>query len=151
MRRLVMVVLMLLAMSATCMAASWEWICSTSSIGLFYDKTSIVFDKSANQITNRDKCYVWVKIVYDKSFAQKRFKDSTSFSIEHWGFDLTNNQMSEGEKLYYDDNGQLLDRTASTQKWEAIVPDSFAEAVKVKVEKDARAHTEEIEQRTRGN
>lgn len=151
MRKLIMVVLMLVAMTSTCMAASWEWICSTPNVGLFYDKDSIVFDMSNTKITNRDKCYVWVKIVYDKAFAQKHFKDNTAFSMEHWGFDLANNRMNEGEKLYYDDSGQLIDETKSTQKWEAVVPSTFAEAVKEKVKKHVRAHTEEIEQRTRGN
>lgn len=150
MRKLLLTVLALVMLSSSCLAANWEWICSTSDVGLFYDKNSIVFDISKTEITNRDKCYVWVKIVYDKAFAQKRFKDNTAFSVEHWGFDIANNQMLEGERLYYDDSGHLIDKTKSTQKWTPIVPDTFAEAVKEKILQYVKVHTEEIEQRTRG-
>jgi hypothetical protein len=150
MRKLLLTVFALVLMSASCFAANWEWIGSDEKIGVFYDKDSIVFDMSKDKITNRDKCFVWVKLVYDKAFAQKRFKDNTAASLEHWGFDLANNQMLEGERLYYDDSGQLIEKIKSTQKWADVIPDTYGEAVKEKVQQHVRAHEEEIEQRTRG-
>lgn len=150
MRKLLLTVMALMMMSVSCFAASWEWVCSTPNVGIFYDKDSIVFDMSKDKIINRDKCYVWTKLVYDKAFAQKRFKDNTAASLEHWGFDFAKNQMLEGERLYYDDSGMEIDKVKSTQKWEAIVPSTFAEAIKEKIQQHVRAHEEEIEQRTRG-
>jgi hypothetical protein len=150
MRKLLLTVLALVMLSSSCLAANWEWIASDEKIGMFYDKDSIVFDMSKDKITNRDKCYVWVKIVYDKAFAQKRFKDNTAASLEHWGFDLANNQMLEGERIYYDDSGLPIEKIKGAQKWVGVVPDTFAEAVKEKILRHVKVHTEEIEQRTRG-
>ena len=43
---------------------------------------SIVFEKN-KQIVNRDRCSVWVKIVYDKAYVQREYKqDKRAFFHE---------------------------------------------------------------------
>ena len=74
MKRLIMVVMMMLAMTASCYAASWEWVGSNDKNGIFYDKDSIIFEMSSKtQTVNRDRVVVWEKMIYDEAFVQKRF------------------------------------------------------------------------------
>ena len=148
MRKLLLTLVMLLVMSTSCLGANWEWVYSDSNVGLFYDKDSIVFSVQ-NKIVNRDKCVVWVKIAYDEAFAQKRFKQAWAYSLERWEFDFANNRMREGERLHYYADGQMASRDKPTSSWVDIAPDTFAELIKIRLEKYTRERTEETEQRTR--
>lgn len=148
MKKLLLTVFMLLVMSTSCLAANWEWVGSSPDLGIFYDKDSIVFEKN-KQIVNRDRCSVWVKIVYDKAYVQREYKQDWAFSVERWNFDLANNRIREGERLHYNDNGRVVNRDKPSSKWNDIAPETLAELIRDRVSKYAHERTEEIEQRTR--
>ena len=153
MRKLVMVLLMLVAMTTTCMAASWEWVGSDEKIGMFYDTSSITFSISPNkQIVSRDRVWVWVKYVFDESFAEQVLKNrNIKFQICKVGYDFSQNKTFDSKVISYHKDGHVLKEEPGKRSWVDIYPESVADCIKNAVEKYARAHTEEIEQRTRGN
>ena len=153
MKRLIMMIMMMMAMATSCYAASWEWIGANANYGIFFDKDSIVFDMDKKtQIVNRDKIIVWEKLIYDDAYVQRKSNNKNiKYSIHKIMFDLANNRLYEEEVYIYDKNSDLIAREQGERKWESIVPSSIGENVKTHAEKYARAHTEEIEQRTRGN
>lgn len=146
MRKTILTILALIVMSAQCVAADWVWVHSTPNIGIFYDKDSITFEKK-NDSVNRHRCSVWVKVVYDKAFVQKRYKANWAFSQERWHFDFDKNIMREGEKLYYDDDGQMVERNKGFAKWDNIAPDTFAELLCNRLKK----YIDESEHRSQKN
>lgn len=152
MRKLLLTVVALVLMSASCFAANWEWIYSSAQKGFFFDKDSVTFDLSKDKkIVNRDKLYAWVKIVYDKEFSKQTFqRDDVEYCIDHFGFDLQNNEVCEKHVLFYDKNKNVLHEEKNVLSWQKAVPDSVGDRLLEYFAKYARAHEEEIEQRTRG-
>jgi hypothetical protein len=150
MRKLLLTVLALVMLSSSCLAANWEWINSDANLGAFYDTDSIRFDMSQKQkIINRDKFVVWVKFVYDESYARKRgLPKGTKYSISKIWFDVTQNRFCEEQLLFYDADNINIATDKGT--WDNIVPGTAGEGILKRVHKYVRAHTEEIEQRTRG-
>ena len=153
MRKLIMVVLMLVAMTSTCMAASWEWVGANPNMGLSYDKDSLVFQISSKQkIVNRDMVNGWVKFVYDEAYVQKEMphKD-TKYAICQFSADLVGNRIMNGEYIVYGKDGKVLEQGKQKYGWEQIAPDTLGESLFKSLKKYVSIHTEEIEQRTRGN
>ncbi|SFA84325.1 hypothetical protein [Selenomonas ruminantium] len=157
MRKLLLTVVVLFLLAAQCLAANWEMIGSTNDYGLYYDKDSVVFDAQESivdrgkYIVNKDKCYVWLKAIYDKKYVNRRFKDNTSYELTYLGLDLVNNRIYMGETIFYNQEGEVVTSSKGIKKWEPIAPESIGEAIKKEVVKYVRNHTEEIERRTRGN
>jgi len=150
MRKLLLTVVALVLMSASCFAANWEWIASDANLGEFYDTESIRFDMAREQkIVNRDKFVVWVKFVYDESFVRKRgLPRGTKYSLHKMWFDVTQNRVREEQMIFY--NADNINIASEKGSWEDIIPGSAGEIIMTHVEKYVRAHEEEIEQRTRG-
>lgn len=153
MRKLVLVVISLLLLSTSCFAAKWEWLGSNANMGVFVDVGSIKFDMSnTNQIINRDRVYVWVKYVYDEAYAQKNIvPPNTKYIIAHDGIDLAKNEMIFPKAVMYDKDGNSIGEDHPIYHWQPIIPDSLGAAIKDYVDQYVSKHTEEIEQRTRGN
>jgi hypothetical protein len=100
------------------------------------------------KIINRDKFVVWVKFVYDESYARKRgLPKGTKYSISKIWFDVTQNRFCEEQLLFYDADNINIATDKGT--WDNIVPGSAGEGILKRVHKYVRTHTEEIEQRTR--
>lgn len=152
MRKLLLTVLALVMLSSSCLAANWEWIHSNSEKGYFFDTDSIVFDTSPDKKNvNRDKFYVWVKIVFDPAYAKKKYqRDDIAYCIDMFGFDLADNKLCEKETIYYSNEKEVLLTFKDVTKWQNTIPESIGEHLMKHTGKYVRAHTEEIEQRTRG-
>lgn len=147
MRKMLLTLVILLVMSTSCLAANWEWIGSDADTGLFFDTSTITFEKH-KQTINRDKVYVWVRIVYDKEYARKQGNENVSYVVSKSCIDFANNKISSGKSYLYSENGRLID-TTPPMKAEDIIPNSKGEIIAEAVDKYIRNRTEEIEQRTR--
>lgn len=156
MRKLLLTVVVLFLLSAQCLAANWERVCSTAGNVLFCDKDSVVFDvqesmvNSGEYTVNKNKCYVWLKTIYDKAYVKRIFKDNTAYSLEYLGLDLVNNRINTGEVIWYNQDGGVVTSSKGLKEWSPIAPDSVGEAIKKYVENYINSHTKEIEQRPRG-
>jgi hypothetical protein len=152
MRKLLLTVLALVMLSSSCLAANWEWAGSDEKIGMFYDVNSITFSISPNkQIVSRDRVWLWVKYVFDESFAEQVIKNrNVKFQICKVGYDFSQNKTFESKIITYHKDGHVLKEEPGRRAWVDIYPESVSDCIKSAVEKYVRAHEEEIEQRTRG-
>ena len=153
MRKLLLTILALMMMSASCFAASWEWVGANPYMGLSYDKDSLVFEVSSKQnIVNRDMVKGWVKFVYDEAYAQKEMpRKDTKYVVCKFSADLVGNRILNDDYIVYNKDGKILEQGKQKKGWEHVAPDTLGEFMFNSLKKHVRAHTEEIEQRTRGN
>ena len=153
MKKVFLILITLLLLSSSCFAAYWKWLGSNPNIGLFVDTSSIEFELSKDRkITNRDRVYVWVKYVYDDSYAQKKhYPTGTKYAVSLEGFDLLRNKSIIQKSALYNNDGDNIANYPPSQRWEPIIPDTIASLVKDYLANYVPKHVEEIEQRTKGN
>ena len=148
MRKLLLTVFMLFVMSTSCLAAAdWQWICSDANMGFFFDKNTITFVKQ-KQVVNRDKVYVWIKVIYDEAYARKLGGADVRYTISKAYIDFASNKMGSDKVFLYNEDGRVI-TTLPPVKPEDIIPGSNGERIAKAVDDYIRTRTEEIEQRTR--
>lgn len=150
MRKLFLVVITLLLLSTSCFAADWEWLYSDAEEGFFFDKSSVVF-RMNGQIVDRDRIQVWIKTVLDESYATEKYSPVPSYFIIRYEFDLANHKMRYVAGTAYNKKDEKIGNTKSDAKWKTIDKDSPGDFMLQKFLQYVPVHTEEIEQRTRGN
>lgn len=143
--------ILMLALSSTCLAADWQWINSNADAGFSFDKETMHYSMTNGQI-DKDKIYVWLRVVLDDAYAQKKNvgKNHPPFKILTGKY-LYNSQRNTIQRLKiygYTKNGSLLIRNEKPKYPIEIVPASLFDDTAHALKQYAKKHDKEITDRT---
>ncbi len=165
-KRISMLVLVLLvAMSATAMAAKWEWLDMQNGQVYFFDTESVEYkiesDKteSNNIVINREEIYYWEKQSYDMEAAKQLAKQLDDKRFSKVAYKLNYIKLTKKPKtrtiistIYYDQDGKTIMSFSykDNEGAQILAPDSIGEYLFDRVVAYCRIHDEEITARSKG-
>lgn len=108
-KRILLTLVLLLAVSSTCFASSWYWICSSVTDNQWY------IDNDSVQ-KNPYNATIWVKVS----------EPNGNYSLEQFTFDHIHKSYALLSYTDYDENGTVLDiQTIPYIEYNPIIPDTI--------------------------
>ncbi len=152
-----LVFVLLVAMSATAMAAKWEWICSADGASYYFDSDSVTYKLDILKKMEKDVVCCWEKFVFAPQSAEKyakEFNDKRFLKLSHVliysEYDTIKKTKAEYELIFYNDKGEVLIEGDSNGKPKKIIPGTRAESIFKYIVEYCKAHDEEITVRSKG-
>lgn len=143
--------ILLLIISGNCLAADWQWTKSNADAGFFFDKETVRYGMTNGQI-DRDKIYVWIRVVLDDAYAQKKNAGKNHPPTKTLtGKYLYNKQRNTIQRLKiygYAKNGSILFRNEKPKYPIEIVPDTLIDDTTHSLNQYVQTHDREITERT---
>lgn len=145
----VLTVFLSVVLSGTASAANWVWVSSDEQTGMFFDSSSIKFERTGESI-NENIIYVWWYIQIDEAAAIHhpfRGKIVKRF-VMYDKFDIRDQTVTDIDVVAYDKNEEVIDRGADG-KTVRVIPGTKKETLMNAVASYAEKHKEEIVERSR--
>lgn len=143
--------ILMLMFSDICLAADWQWTRSNANVGFFFDRETILYDMTNGQI-NKDKIYVWVRVICDDTYAQNKARSKNHPPIKATTSKyLYNNKRNTIQRLKsydYAKNGTLLFCSERPTPSFELVPNTLLDDTMHALKQYVQAHDEEITERT---
>jgi hypothetical protein len=137
-----------LTMAGTASAANWVWAGSDDKVGIFFDSSSIKFDRIGD-LVNGDIACVWWYMVYDDAYAQSHpFMGKTLKKIVLYDkLHLEKRLIRNFDAIAYDENGDVIYR-GNHDKPVRIIPGSHQDVLFNAVARYIDEHLEEVKKRS---
>ena len=135
-------------LAGTASAANWVWAGSDDKVGIFFDSSSIKFDRIGD-LVNGDIACVWWYMVYDDAYAQSHpFMGKTLKKIVLYDkLHLEKRLIRNFDAIAYDENGDVIYR-GHHDKADRIIPGSHQDVLFNAVAKYIDEHLEEVKKRS---
>ena len=111
----VLVSLLLLLLSSVASAATWVWLDSTDTFGLFYDQQTIKYLRDYNGKLDKNNVEFWVKTVYTPEEAAKDAEAlgipavcDTAYTVGKQRLNFRDRKATFFESTFYSDKGEIL-------------------------------------------
>ena len=150
---------LLLMMSATAMAAKWEWIYSTDEDGWYFDADSITYKINIMKKIEDDVICYWEKHIYTEQAANELAEKIHDERFEQLSYVLSYNEIDKMKKtrsiretIFYDVDGKTIGSLPAYYgtRDEKIAPGTVGELIIDTVVAYCKEHHKEILSRTKG-
>lgn len=130
--------------------ANWQWIASNEKVGIFFDPSSIKFERAGESI-NENIIYVWWYMQFDDAYAQQRpFHGKAVKKLVQYSKINSDSQMITSiDAAMYDKDGDTIYRGSVGDKASRIIPGTYEDALANAVIDYTYKHREEILERSR--
>lgn len=161
-----LVLILLAAMSATAMAANWEWVYSNDDNSFYYESNSImykVYDEFESKIhdspIDKGEIRYWEKRTFTPQSAEKLSKkldaehlSKTAYAIIYVKITKTPEEITYYDCVYYDEEGRVIENFPGRPGGYSVkvVPGTVGEIVYKHLIEYCKVHDEEITARSKG-